>query len=207
MFSYFSFQAAKFGSMFIGAVVTLFAVCHYSAHIFLPIDYAVTSAFNEAWNANNVQTLVKGLGMKLVSKKITNKTELYRQIETTALKNGIRPVAGYAILRIESSDNKNRISPAGALGAMQIMPFNAQRCSELRPNLSEAELREELIDNDVFNIECWGIIYGDDLSATNNNEVLAAKRYNGGPKCLKKKCAESENYGVKFGKNIKELES
>lgn len=201
------YQAVKIGAMLVGGIVSLFALAHFATHAFLPIDYAVTQTLSRAWESKSVEEMVRGMGKKLVSKKIEDIGELHGHIERVALENNVPSSAGKAILKIESSDNKNRISHAGALGAMQIMPFNASRCSHLKPNLNEAELREELIDNDVFNIECWGVIYSEDVEATKGNLVLAAKRYNGGPKCLKIKCAESEAYAVKFSKGMKTFQS
>jgi len=85
-----------------------------------------------------------------------------------------------ALMRVESSGCTNKISPVGALGCMQIMPTTAVQYDKRLVGLSDAELRERLM-NDDYNIELGAKIYKDLYTHYNGDVTKVYAAYNGGP--------------------------
>ncbi len=106
--------------------------------------------------------------------------------ERYALAAGINPALVRAKIKVESGWNPRAISPAGAVGLMQVMPVNAKRCG-LDP--------KELLDPEK-NIKCGLLIFKADMQATRNDVVKALYRYNGGPKAVDAPPAESRKHAV-----------
>lgn len=79
-----------------------------------------------------------------------------------------------AIMHQETGGNHYLVSSAGAIGLMQIMPFNAKLCG-LK---SQAELWDER-----KNIDCAGIILSNFYKQYNKNLYKAIAGYNGGNNC------------------------
>jgi len=102
--------------------------------------------------------------------------------EREALRHGINPGLVKAQMKVESNYNQEAQSPVGAVGAMQVMPFNAKRCGLKR---------EELLDSEK-NIRCGVQIISEELKNYKDAKV-ALEVYNGGPKCIGR-CKESVNY-------------
>ncbi len=102
----------------------------------------------------------------------------YRDIITSeAYRRNIDPCFVFAVIRQESIFNPNAVSPAGAIGLMQIMP-----------NTGAAIARElgEPFGVDTLYRQSANIRYGTFylrklLDQFNENEVLALASYNGGP--------------------------
>lgn len=99
-----------------------------------------------------------------------------------AQRRGIAPTLVLANMHQESGTAQN-LSHAGAVGPLQVMPFNAKRCG-LKP--------KELLEPEK-NIMCGVQILAEDLAAEKMNVNRALQRYNGGPGCINK-CAESINH-------------
>ncbi|MHB8253448.1 MAG: lytic transglycosylase domain-containing protein [Acidiferrobacter sp.] len=57
------------------------------------------------------------------------------EVRYAALREGLRPRIVLAVIEVESGFNPYAISPKGALGLMQIMPFWTKRLGEPRANL------------------------------------------------------------------------
>jgi len=57
------------------------------------------------------------------------------EVRYAALREGLRPRIVLAVIEVESSFNPYAISPKGAMGLMQVMPFWARRLGEPNANL------------------------------------------------------------------------
>lgn len=177
----------------VGTGVSTFSVGHYFTNWFIGFESSVNNVASSAWGGNPLQMMADNAGMKLVKHKITNKRELYDKIDAQAAVNGVRKCAARSLAQIESDNNKNRISEAGALGVLQVMPFNVKT----------AEERENLIDNDEFAIKRGLEIYKENLVTQKGNESQAALRYHCGSQCFgpnAKIGPRSREYVEKFNK-------
>jgi uncharacterized membrane protein HdeD (DUF308 family) len=86
-----------------------------------------------------------------------------------------------ALMRVESGGCANKVSPVGALGCMQIMPETAKQYDPSLKNLSDAEVRNKLLNDDDYNIALGAKIYQDLYAAYSGDEVKVFAAYNGGP--------------------------
>jgi len=104
--------------------------------------------------------------------------------------HGVNPALIRAVMKVESNNNPAAISHAGAIGLMQVMPFNAgKRCG--LPH--SAKLWRESI-----NVDCGTKILRQELETYKGDLFSALRAYNGGHKCaMSKACSESENYVLK----------
>ena len=103
--------------------------------------------------------------------------------EREALARGINPALARAVVHIESGKKQFALSPKGAIGFMQIMPFNAKRCGLKEPG--------ELLEK-VKNIRC-GVHILDESIRAQRDVVAGLQEYNGGAKCVGR-CSESIAY-------------
>ncbi len=97
-----------------------------------------------------------------------------------AARNNLDPFLVYAIIREESWFNKEAVSPAGALGLMQLMPGTAKRVAK-----ESYAGRESLFDPEV-NIELGTRFFADRLGQFDGNIFLAIASYNAGPEAVGK---------------------
>lgn len=95
----------------------------------------------------------------------------------------------WSIMRAESNFRYNAVSPAGALGLMQIMPFTGQKVSELIGNKNFTP--SSLLVPEV-NIQLGTRYLQRLLNQFNESTALAAAAYNGGPHRV-------QNWLMKFG--------
>lgn len=86
-----------------------------------------------------------------------------------------------ALNRVESAGCTNEVSPVGALGCMQIMPETAKMYDPSLRSLSDAQLRDKLLNDDAYNIQLGAKIYADLTQRYNGDERLVHAAYNGGP--------------------------
>ncbi len=85
-----------------------------------------------------------------------------------------------AIMTQESGGNPNAVSSMGALGLMQVMPAAARSLDPSLKNLSDAEVRQKLLDP-TYNMQVAVAYYSNvakQVGATNYDSIYAA--YNGG---------------------------
>jgi hypothetical protein len=108
-------------------------------------------------------------------------------VEREALACDINPALARALLIEESSRNQSATSSAGAIGLMQVMPFNAKRCG-----LTPQELRESTVKN----IRCGMAIFCDEMRAHGFDPDRAVQAYNGSAKCIDR-CPESIKHARK----------
>ena len=101
--------------------------------------------------------------------------------------HGVSPLLVASIIHVESRGNHKAVSSAGALGLMQVMPFNAKIC-----NLSLDNLKKP-----VPNIYCGTKLIS--MFIKQYGVYNGIRAYNGGPKCaFKMKCKETEDYTPKI---------
>ncbi len=146
------------------------------AHRYLNNQYAALAA-----------SIAAHAGYVTPTPKITIQSA-YDAVSTECREAGINPALCRSLLRVESASDPFAVSPVGALGLMQIMPANAHRCGLKHP--------QELF-NPQTNIKCGVKLFKEDLIATNWHPEEALERYNGGPKCIGRKCKESIKHARK----------
>lgn len=86
-----------------------------------------------------------------------------------------------ALMRVESGGCVHKTSPVGALGCMQIMPNTARQYDPSLKDLSDAEVRAKLRDDDDYNIALGAKIYKDLYTNYSGDETKVFAAYNGGP--------------------------
>lgn len=102
-------------------------------------------------------------------------------VEKEAKKRKIHPYLIWSIMKAETQYKANAISPVGAVGLMQFMPYTSQKVATL--------LKEDYQSNQLFNPETaikYGAMYLKKLSDELGGEFpLIAAAYNGGPHRVK----------------------
>ena len=96
---------------------------------------------------------------------------------------GLDPMLVLAVIDVESKFQYGAVSPAGARGIMQILPYVAQSLAEKigLHQLSHAKsFRPEFLDDPVLNIKL-GVYYLHDLKKSFRNLTHALTAYNMGP--------------------------
>lgn len=154
--------------------------CHVCAKAFLEWErlaarYAVSTA-----NAM-VDTAAVRLGYEKPAPEPTP-LDAMALAEREALRHGINPSLVRALMRVESGNKENALSPKGAIGLLQIMPANAPWCG-LRnaKDLWEPE----------HNIRCGVKILAESLKARRGDVTEALMVYNGGTYAVKNRYPES----------------
>lgn len=105
-------------------------------------------------------------------------------VAAAAANNGLTPDQArnlQALMRVESGGCTNMVSPVGALGCMQIMPGTARAYDPSLRGLSDAEVRDRLLNDNAYNINLSTIIYRDLDQRFGGDETLIYAAYNGGP--------------------------
>ncbi len=112
-------------------------------------------------------------------------------IAKEAAANDIEPELITAIIRQESVFDPKIVSPVGAIGLMQIMPYTGEEIAK--------DLREEYIQDSLYapsvNIRYGAYYIKKVLNQLNNNIVMAIAGYNGGPHNAKKWRAQNSDDG------------
>lgn len=114
-----------------------------------------------------------------------------------AVRNNLDPFLVHAIIREESWFNKEAVSPAGALGLMQLMPGTAKRVAR-----DSYGGRESLFDPEV-NIELGTKFFAERLKQFDGNIFLAIASYNAGPEAVEKWM--NERNGVELDEFIEDI--
>lgn len=114
-------------------------------------------------------------------------TPYYDQIVSEAEETGLDPLLVLSIAKVESGFNSDAVSPAGAVGIMQLMPDTAQW---LANRLGEAYLADELADVDYnihlgteylrFLLDYWGGDINKAVASYNAGQTKVAEWLNGG---------------------------
>jgi soluble lytic murein transglycosylase len=99
-----------------------------------------------------------------------------------AQKFKVEPELVYAIIRQESIFDPVIVSPAGAVGLMQIMPFTGE---DIAKSLGDTFTVDSLY-NPLVNVRYGSYYISKLLDDFNGNFVLAVASYNGGPHNVKK---------------------
>lgn len=99
-----------------------------------------------------------------------------RVLDEVSKKYGINPNLVYAIMKTESSFSENAVSPRGAMGLMQMMPFVAQ---DLGARLSIDRITDEHLNNPKVAIELGTLLLAT-LKRQFNDHHLVVAAYNAG---------------------------
>lgn len=158
---------------------------HIFSHTFIAVEDSLVSMY-ETRKALLITSIAESAGFERPKPEIDEMTAT-AIVNVEATKRGVNPALARSLMRVESTMNQFAISSKGALGYMQVMPFNAKRCGLSNP--------KELLD-DVKNIRCGVQILDEELKTYNDNAILAVQSYNGGPKCINK-CRESVKHADK----------
>lgn len=123
--------------------------------------------------------IARGLGAKPTPTRQVIEQEIDRAADRWGLNRGLFR----ALIRIESGGNPKALSPVGARGITQVMPFNHKRCG-----LRSAE---DLWDV-VSNLHCGAQILAEEIEE-HGDERKALTVYN----CGKVRCKEGQQYAAK----------
>ena len=96
---------------------------------------------------------------------------------------GLDPMLVLAVIEVESKFQYGTVSPAGARGIMQILPYVAQSLVQkigVHQLAHARSFRPEFLDDPVFNIKL-GVYYLHDLKKSFRNLTHALTAYNMGP--------------------------
>jgi soluble lytic murein transglycosylase-like protein len=122
----------------------------------------------------------------LGAKPTPTRQVIEREIDRVAREFGLERSLFRALIRVESGGNPKALSPVGARGIAQVMPYNHKRCG-----LRSAETLWDV----TANLRCGAQILREELDEHRDvNRALQA--YNGGPKCINR-CRESIQYAAK----------
>lgn len=102
----------------------------------------------------------------------------YDIVEAEANKRRLDPHLLLSIIRAESRYRKDALSPVGALGLMQIMPFTALRIAE---DLGDAKFQLNSLLDPQANIAYGAFYFGKLLHFYSDNAAVALAAYNAGP--------------------------
>jgi soluble lytic murein transglycosylase-like protein len=128
------------------------------------------------------ETLVYHGGRLLKRPVVASRGLLEAEVERAADAYGLSRKVLKALVRVESAYNPTAVSPVGARGISQVMPFNAKRCN----------LNKDHLFDPTYNIRCGAQILREELDRVGNlKDALAV--YN----CGKIKCAEGQQYAKK----------
>ena len=111
------------------------------------------------------------------------------EVNRYASENNIEPYLLYALIREESWFNKNSVSPAGAIGLMQLMPHTA---SNVKGSYID---RDSLFDPET-NISLGARFFSDLLKQYDGNIFMALAGYNAGPAAVSRWIKERDGYGL-----------
>lgn len=119
----------------------------------------------------------------LGAKPTPTRAIIEREIDRVADRYGLRRSLFRALIRIESGGNPKALSPVGARGITQVMPFNHRRCGLKSP--------DDLWDV-VSNLRCGAQILAEEI-AEHGDERKALTVYN----CGRVNCREGQQYAAK----------
>jgi len=111
------------------------------------------------------------------------RTIIESEVDRAADAYGVSRRVLRALVQVESSYRPDAVSPVGARGVAQIMPFNAKRCG-----LSH----DQKLWDAVHNVRCGARILSEELD-THGDMAKALTVYN----CGRVKCKEGEKYARK----------
>lgn len=109
---------------------------------------------------------------------------IIEQVSQAAVDADVEPALARAVLKVESAKNPEAFSKAGAIGLMQIMPFNAEFCDTTPKKLWRKDV----------NIACGLKILKSNLKKTGGNKEMALRLYNGGSRGLSNPLPETKKY-------------
>ena len=101
----------------------------------------------------------------------------WEAIRTEAAKQNVDPYLIASIIRQESGFEPTVVSNAGAVGLMQIMPYEADRIAGWA---GISDITREKLFNPVTNITVGAAEYAHKVVSTGNNPILAIAAYNAG---------------------------
>lgn len=168
-----------------GLCFSALALCgvDISSTLYVDAKTAVTTEIHERWVAGFKSVATK---MGYAPKVVISPIDARKKVIKASVENGVNPDLMLAQWQVESRGDRLAQSPAGAIGHMQIMPVNAVKLCGYKHSV-------ELFDEDK-NIAC-GVRFMASLLRDYKWDVPSAlKAYNGGPKCVANRCAESEAY-------------
>lgn len=166
------------GVKYTGAAFAVGGVLHVVSHGYMAAETAVLDKF-VATRAAIVQDVATEFGYE--PKDITEDWTLRQLARQAAIEDGTNPDLLVAVLIEESHEDESALSPVGAVGPMQIMPFNAEFCGT-----TKAKLKKDR----KANIRCGSKLFKMCLKKAGGDPVKAVQIYNGGEKCVGR-CAES----------------
>lgn len=168
-----------------GVVVSCLALCgvDLTSEVYVSTKRAVEVELSEKFNSGFARV---ARAMGYAPAPVYDEKTARQKVIKAAVRNGINPDLALALWRVESRGDQFAVSPAGAIGHMQIMPVNAVKLCGYKHSA-------ELYDEDK-NINCGVRFLAQLLRDYNWNVPNALRAYNGGPRCANGGCKESDQY-------------
>jgi soluble lytic murein transglycosylase-like protein/TolA-binding protein len=193
----------------LGTSLAGIGMMNYVSYLLKPLEDAYSDNFLVQYELSRLYTIcndpagafriARRMGWRIASNQTLPSsyyTLLYpgfytQYILPAAKNNAVDPEFISAIIRQESIFNARIVSPAGAIGLMQIMPYTGQEIA--------ADLKEPFYNDSLYS-PAVSIRYGThyirkQLNQFNGNMVLAIAAYNGGPHNAKKWLALNSDDG------------
>lgn len=175
----------------IGLTVAYTTSLHIGAHTFLFAEKTILKGVAAARVAS-AEAMVPGLDIEALKSKLESdpleglvtERNIELWVKDSANAHDVSEELMWAMMHQESRFNPGAVSPRGAIGLLQVMPYNAKRCGMTPADLLDAR----------NNIECSAIIISQESKVYNNNLIKVLEVYNGGPKCLGGVCRETREY-------------
>lgn len=135
------------------------------------------------FNSADVASRVQGI---LATPAVTNLSN--QALDAVGITDPAQRGAFRSLISQESVNCKNEISPAGAYGCAQLLIGTARdmdrRLANRFAGLSDAQVRQILINDDAYNIMLGAAYFKEGLRRTGGNITLTLARYNGGDKAI-----------------------
>ncbi len=158
---------------------------------------------HDAWNA--VRKMAKGKirshlkDGKNLAWEVAYPNAWKKLVEANGVRFGVDPKFIWSIMREESTFRPKVVSPAGAVGLMQLMPKTAAKMAQLGGRSSFAA---ERLFHPAFNIEMGTRYLAFLTKRYNGNKFLAAAAYNAGEQAVDRWISDQKNFSEDFVEEI-----
>jgi len=166
----------------------------------IPLQYGLSRLYSRAGDITRSFAIARRLTWRIPAEhRRSMPRSLYRimypegfsgLVGKYAREYGVEPELIYAIMRQESVFNPAIVSPAGAIGLMQIMPYTGQ---EIADALGDKPFSPDSLYTPDINVRFGSYYISRLLNEFNGNLVCAIAGYNGGPHNVRKWYERNKN--------------
>lgn len=144
----------------------------------LACELIPSAAYSDSFEESHEIIVIKSLIERLCNKRAAESLLLARTIVQASEQHDMDPFLVLAVIKVESSFRKDAISPVGAVGLMQIMPYTGR---EIASALNWGSHSKKDLFDPIKNIR-MGVYYLKKLKRQfQDNKMLYLTAYNMGP--------------------------